>query len=144
MTASAIGPAEGSGAGLVLAYLVVAVVLVVVLGPLALLVGRDAKRRGRNAWAWGLLFFWQPVIVGIVYLIIRRRAIAVPPPPAGWYPDPSGRMHWWDGNIWTGHITRSSDPQHVRTFSSQRDKDSARPLDAMIVPSESRAGRNTR
>jgi hypothetical protein len=61
------GPAEG-GEGLALAYLVVTVVLLLVFGPLAFLIGRDANRRGKNGWAWGLLFFWQPVIVGIAYL----------------------------------------------------------------------------
>ena len=33
---------------------------------------RDANRMGRNGWAWALLFLWQPVIVGIVYLFVRR------------------------------------------------------------------------
>jgi MFS family permease len=96
-------PPEGSGAGLALAYLVVAVVLLIVFGPLAFLIGRDANRRGRNGWAWKLLFFWQPVIVGIAYLFARRRRIPGPPTPAGWYPDPGGRMRWWDGNTWTEH-----------------------------------------
>ena len=22
-------------------------------------------------------------------------------PPAGWYPDASGKMRWWDGEQWT-------------------------------------------
>lgn len=63
-------PAEGDGLGLV--YLVVALILLAVFGPIAVLIGRVAKRHSRNGWAWGLLFFWQPDIVGIVYLIVRR------------------------------------------------------------------------
>lgn len=63
--------AEGDGLGLV--YLVVALVLLAVFGPIALLIGRDANRQGRNGWAWGLLFLWQPVIVGVAYLIVRNR-----------------------------------------------------------------------
>jgi hypothetical protein len=27
-------------------------------------------RHGRNGWASGLLFLWQPIIVGIVYLLV--------------------------------------------------------------------------
>lgn len=47
--------------------------LLPVIGPTAVLIGRDAKRHGRNGWAWGPLFLWQPVIVGITYLIFRSR-----------------------------------------------------------------------
>jgi len=35
-----------------------------------------------------------------------------PGPPAGWYPDPggSGGWRWWDGSIWTPHLTAPSGP----------------------------------
>ena len=101
-------PAERNGWGIVLVYMLVAVVLAAVFGPLAYLLGRDASRHGRNGWAWGLLFFWQPMVVGLAYLLIRRR-----PPrhnsgstaPPGWYPDGGGTaMRWWDGARWTEHI----------------------------------------
>jgi hypothetical protein len=45
-------PAEGSGSGMALVYLVVALGYILLLGPLALLIGRDARRRSRNGWAW--------------------------------------------------------------------------------------------
>jgi hypothetical protein len=66
--------AEGSS-GLVVAlvWLAIGLGLLAVFGPLAYLIGRDANRRGRNGWAWGLLFLWQPVIVGIAYLFVRRK-----------------------------------------------------------------------
>lgn len=64
--------AEGSGLGVALVWLAIALGLFVVFGPLAYLIGRDANRHGRNGWAWGALFLWQPVIVGIVYLFVRR------------------------------------------------------------------------
>lgn len=75
--ASSTGPAEGGGARVLLVYLAVGLALLLVIGPLAWLVGRDANRRGRNGWAWGLLFLWQPIIVGVAYLAARRR----PRPP---------------------------------------------------------------
>lgn len=35
-----------------------------------------------------------------------------PGPPAGWYPDPagSGGWRWWDGSVWTPHLTAPSGP----------------------------------
>jgi hypothetical protein len=104
-------PAEGNGWGIVLVYTVVAVVLAAVFVPLAYLLGRDAIRRGRNGWAWGLLFLWQPMVVGVIYLLIRGRPprhmperIAAP----DWYPDGGGAVtRWWDGATWTEHILPS-------------------------------------
>lgn len=29
-------------------------------------------------------------------------------PPAGWYPDPSGTVRWWDGWRWTEHAQGSA------------------------------------
>jgi hypothetical protein len=72
-------PAEGSGYGVALAYLAIGTAALAVLGPVALIIGRDARRHGRNAWVWGLLFLWQPLIVGIVYLLVRRRPRDPPP-----------------------------------------------------------------
>ena len=69
---------EGSGAGVALIYLAVAVVFLAVLVPLAVLIGRDATRHGRNGWVWGVLFVWQPVIVGVIYLIVRTRGHHAP------------------------------------------------------------------
>lgn len=63
---------EATGLGAVLAWIAIGVGLLAVYGGLAYLIGRDANRRGRNGLAWGLLFLWQPVIVGIVYLFARR------------------------------------------------------------------------
>ena len=40
---------------------------------LAVLVGRDAVRHGRDGWLWGSLFVFSPVIFGIAYLVIRNR-----------------------------------------------------------------------
>lgn len=61
-----------SGLGAALVWLAIGLGLLALFGPLAYLIGRDANRRGRNGWTWGLLFLWQPVIVGTIYLIIRR------------------------------------------------------------------------
>jgi hypothetical protein len=68
-----IAAAEGNGAGVALVFLAAGLGLLVVVAPIAWLIGRDANRRGRNGWAWGVLFLWQPVIVGIAYLLVRRR-----------------------------------------------------------------------
>jgi hypothetical protein len=68
-----IAVSEGnSGIWVALVWLAIAVGLFALFGPIAFLIGRDANRRGHNGWAWGLLFIWQPVIVGIVYLLIRK------------------------------------------------------------------------
>ena len=64
-------PAEAGGYGLALVCLALAGGYLALFGPLALLIGRHAARRGGNAWAWGLMFLWQPVIVGLVYLVVR-------------------------------------------------------------------------
>jgi hypothetical protein len=78
----AVIPAEGSGYGVALAYLAVAGAALVILGPVAVMIGRDASRHGRNGWGWGLLFLWQPLIVGVIYLIVRRRPRDARPVPA--------------------------------------------------------------
>src|SRR5439155_9616445 len=57
--------AEGTGLGAALVWLAIGLGLLAVFGSLAYLIGRDANRRGRKGWAWGLLFLWQPVIVGM-------------------------------------------------------------------------------
>jgi len=62
----------GIGSGLFAAAAVVGIFLLFMV-PLALIIARDATRHGRNAWAWGLTFIWQPVIVGVVYLVVRSR-----------------------------------------------------------------------
>jgi len=66
-------PAEGSGYGVAVAYLAIVGIFLLFMVPLALIIARDATRHGRNAWAWGLTFIWQPVIVGVVYLVVRSR-----------------------------------------------------------------------
>jgi Protein of unknown function (DUF2510) len=35
-------------------------------------------------------------------------------PPAGWYADPSGdaRQRWWDGTVWTEHLTEEAAVSH--------------------------------
>ena len=71
--AALVATAEGSGAGVALVFLAVGLGLLVLFAPLAWLIARDATRRGRNGWVWAVLFLWQPVIVGIVYLLVRRR-----------------------------------------------------------------------
>lgn len=71
--AAAAVPAEGSGYGLALVYLALAGGYLVLFGPIALLIGRDAARHDRDGWLWGLLFLWQPMVVGLIYLVIRRR-----------------------------------------------------------------------
>jgi hypothetical protein len=52
---------DNSGIGVALVWLAIALGLLAIFGPLAYLIGRDANRRGRNGWAWGVLFLWQPV-----------------------------------------------------------------------------------
>ena len=103
------GPAEDNGFGVALIYLAFFAVFVVIAGPIAYLIGRDAVRNGRNGWLWGLLFLWQPMIVGLIYLVVRRkppRAGAPTMTPPGWYPDPTGSgLRWWDGGNWTKHTT---------------------------------------
>lgn len=57
---------------------------------------------------------------------------APPPPPPDWYPDPYGRFEYryWDGSVWTDHVsshgTQSSDPAtgqgHVPTVARRTDK----------------------
>jgi hypothetical protein len=94
----------------VLVYLVIAAVFLAIIGPIALWIGRDAARHGRNGWVWGLLFVWQPMIVGLIYAFVRRKPPRVGTPtmtPPGWYPDPAGNgLRWWDGNNWAEHTTQ--------------------------------------
>jgi hypothetical protein len=74
-------PSEANGWLATLVYLVVALVFLAIFGPLAYVIGRDANRRGRNGLAWGLLFIWQPVVVGIIYLFVRRKRRVTEPRP---------------------------------------------------------------
>ena len=72
--------AEGEGGiGVALVWLAIGLGLLAVFGPLAFFIGRDASRRGLNGWLWGILFLLQPVIIGIVYLVIRRRTPVLRP-----------------------------------------------------------------
>jgi uncharacterized protein YxjI len=45
--------------------------------------------------------------------------VTQPPPPAGWYPDPagSGGSRWWDGQVWTEHVSEPA--QAVATSPAQ-------------------------
>jgi hypothetical protein len=102
-------PAEGNGLGVALGMLLVGVGFAAVLVPLAYLIGRDAARHGREPWLWGVLFVFQPVVVGLVYLVVRRRPPRGPRPiPPGWYPspDPTGtpQLRWWDGSGWSAQV----------------------------------------
>lgn len=100
-------PAEGdNGVGFALVMLLLAAAIVVLLAPLAYLIWRDAERRGRNGWVWGVVFVWQPVIVGIIYLIVRRRPPRSQEFHPGWYPDATGspQMRRWNGRRWTDEI----------------------------------------
>jgi hypothetical protein len=76
MFVSVVATASEASSGLaVLIWLAIAQGLLAVFVSLAYLIGRDANRRGRNGLAWGLLFVWQPVIVGIIYLFVRRKRL---------------------------------------------------------------------
>ena len=71
--ATLVAVSEGNtGLGVALVWLAIGIGLLALFGPVAFVIGRDANRHGRNGWAWGLLFLWQPVIVGIVYLFVRH------------------------------------------------------------------------
>lgn len=80
LLAEATVPAEAGGFGFALVCLVLAGVYLVLFGPIALLLGRDAVRHSRDGWLWALLFLWQPVVVGLIYLVIRRRPPRRPVP----------------------------------------------------------------
>lgn len=73
-------PAEGGGYRLALIYLGLAGCYLVVFGSIALLIRRDAVRHDRSGWLWALLFLWQPFVVGLLYLVVRRRPRHRPTP----------------------------------------------------------------
>lgn len=79
--ASGAAQADGGGYGLALALFAIAALFLLILGPIALIIGRDANRHSRNGWLWGVLFLWQPVGVGVAYLIVRRRPPRIPSRP---------------------------------------------------------------
>jgi hypothetical protein len=39
-------------------------------------------------------------------------------PPAGFYPDSSGAMRWWDGNAWTDHMQDAGPPPSAAAAAS--------------------------
>jgi len=73
-------PAEGSGYRLALAYFGLAGGYLVVSGWIALLTRRDAVRHGRDGRLGALLFLRQPFVVGLIYLVVRRRTRRRPTP----------------------------------------------------------------
>jgi hypothetical protein len=73
VVAMAASSSEANSGLAALVWLALGLTLLVLFGSLAYVIGRDANRRGRNGLAWGLLFIWQPVIVGIIYLFVRRK-----------------------------------------------------------------------
>jgi hypothetical protein len=96
-------------AGFALVPLLIGLGYAVVFVPLGYLMGGDAMRHGPDGWLWGILFVGQPVIVGLIYLTVRRhpprQRLAAPP---GWYPNPdpaaTADLRWWDGSSWGDQV----------------------------------------
>jgi hypothetical protein len=51
----------------------IAVAFYAVVIVIAVILGRDAQGHGRNGWAWGAMFVFNPIIFGIAYLFVRNK-----------------------------------------------------------------------
>lgn len=78
---------------------------------------------GVPSWVWALIGFFSLFICAVLLVIARRTTPPRPRVPAGpwyvqpsqqpssappgWHPDPSGRhqFRYWDGHIWTAHVS---------------------------------------
>lgn len=66
---------------------------------------------GTEKLTWVLVVVLAGQIGAIIWYLTKRNdvkamaGVAPPPmlPPPGWYPDPEGKMRWWDGARWTEH-----------------------------------------
>ena len=47
-------------------------------------------------------------------------------PPAGWFPDGSGELRWWDGERWTEHTRALSDANALGSDAGQAEKPATR------------------
>jgi Protein of unknown function (DUF3761)/Protein of unknown function (DUF2510) len=69
-------------------------------------------------WSLRLMVLFVGLVLGLVSAVPRalsRRWRALPgwrtpvASPAGWYPQPDGRLRYWDGRQWTEHVARAAD-----------------------------------